>query len=86
MDTNDTTPVEVPRQLRRCAGCAHLDPAGPICRRKSPTAIPTPGKLPGAVGALTVWPPVNPERDWCGEWTPENVIWGPNSPRLPAQD
>lgn len=82
MDTNKT-PTDLPRQLRRCGDCAHYDALGTVCRRRSPTAIPTPGQG-GRVGALVVWPPVNAERDWCGEWAHANGPWLPRG--LPAQD
>ena len=43
-----------------CETCAYRD--GQTCRRFPPTA---------AVGAGRLWPSVHPDKDWCGEHSPD---------------
>jgi hypothetical protein len=63
MSVQITTPEGTAAERNNCGTCGscELMPGGyAVCRRNPP------GRSPGGAA---IWPPVNPERDWCMQWT-----------------
>jgi hypothetical protein len=75
---SETIERAAPRRL--CGNCWHFDAEGPFCRRHAPRprfsadldrdrAILLVAKESGDDDNVVYWPRVDPDEDWCGEWS-----------------
>lgn len=63
-----------PLRAKRCGTCDAFEPPEAnkemgLCRHELPICVPMPGRIPGEVGAVSIWPPVKPGH-WCLKWVP----------------